>query len=139
MSPSSRRPPHFPIFQFRLLTLCLVLCGLPALAQQPNVPAPHNPVSPRLPDSPPPASDMTPRYLRGGLWMTDAFTTSAIYVRNDLETSSLPVTPVLYLSNGTPLLLPPVVLQPNASAVISINDALASQGISPYATLSGYV
>jgi len=82
---------------------------------------------------------MTPRYLRGGLWMTDAFTTSAIYVRNDLETSSLPVTPVLYLSNGTPLLLPPVVLQPNASAVISINDALASQGISPYATLSGYV
>lgn len=109
-----------------------------SVGQQP-VPAPHNPVPPRLPDSPPPSTDMVPRYLRGGLWMTDPYTRSSIYLRNNLETASLPVSPVLYLSNGVKITAPTVTLEPNGTAVISINDTLANQGISPNAILSGYV
>jgi hypothetical protein len=111
----------------------------PGSAQQPKVLAPHQPVAPRLPDQPPSPSTYTPRYLRGGFWMTEEFTKSSVYVRSDLEISSLPVIPVLYLSNGVQLTLPAIELQPSGTAVININDALASQGIAPHARLSGYV
>jgi hypothetical protein len=135
----SARPARLFIFRSTLLTLALGLCSMLSSAQQPEVMAPHKPVAPRLPDSQPPASSYVPRYLRGGLWMTDAFTKSSVYIHTDLEISSLPVTPVLYLSNGVKLSLPAITLQPHGTAVININDSLANQGISPYATLSGYI
>jgi hypothetical protein len=139
MSLCSGRPTRTSNFQFALLAFTLALCCLSSFAQQPKVLAPHKPVAPRLPDSPPPPNSLTPRYLRGGLWMTDAYTNSSVYLRNDLEISSLSVNPILYLSNGVKLSLPAVTLQPNGTAIININNALAAQGISPYATLSGYV
>jgi hypothetical protein len=75
----------------------------------------------------------------GGLWMTDANFKSSIYIKSDLQTSSLAVTPLLYLSNGKKLRLPDVTVEAAGTAVIRVNDALASLGISSWATLSGYV
>jgi hypothetical protein len=113
--------------------------SIPCAAQQPRVPAPHVPVVPPLPYSPPAANSFVPRFLRGGLWMTDAYTKSSVYVRSDVETASITVTPVLYLSNGTKVSLSAVTLKPSGTGVININDGLAAQGIAPYATLSGYI
>jgi Quinohemoprotein amine dehydrogenase, alpha subunit domain III len=71
--------------------------------------------------------------------MTDAYTKSSVYVRSDVETASITVTPILYLSNGVKLTLSAITLKPAGTAVININDGLAAQGIAPYATLSGYI
>jgi len=49
------------------------------------------------------------------------------------------VTPSLYLSNGAKYQLAPVTWEASGTAVISINEALRQKGISPWATLSGYV
>src|SRR5208282_1358228 len=75
----------------------------------------------------------------GGLWMTDANLKSTIYLRNDVETDPITVTPILWLSNGKKLTLNDVKLEPAGVAVININQALADQGISSWATLTGYV
>jgi hypothetical protein len=133
------RPARLRAFHFALFAIALGLCCRNSLAQQGKVNAPHVPVAPRLPDTHPPATSYVPRYLRGGFWMTNEFTKSTVYVHTDLEISSLPVSPVLYLSNGVRLALPAIILQPNGTAVIDINKGLASQGISPYATLRGYI
>src|SRR5260370_24030231 len=85
--------------------LALGVPGMARAAQQPKVLAPHVPVVPPLPYSPPPADSYVPRFLRGGFWMTDAFTKSSVYVRSDVETASITVTPVLYLSNGVKVAL----------------------------------
>jgi hypothetical protein len=74
----------------------------------------------------------------GGLWMTGANLNSSIYLRNNVETDPVTVTPVLYLSNGTSYTLPNVTLQPAGTAIIDINQGLLLQGISPLAPLSGY-
>lgn len=64
---------------------------------------------------------------------------SSIYIKSVVETSPVPVTPILYLSNGVRFVLPPIQLEPAGIAVIDVNTALQNQGIAPYATLSGYV
>ena len=108
-------------------------------AQQPKVLAPHKPVPPLITPPQPLHDPPVPRSLVGGLWMTDANMKSYLHITNDLITSSLSVTPVLWLSNGTRLPLPPVTLEPSGTTVISVNQSLADQGLAPYATLSGYV
>jgi hypothetical protein len=49
--------------------------------------------------------------------MVDANFKSSIYVKNLVETSAVPVTPVLYLSNGVKFALTPVQLAPARIAV----------------------
>lgn len=71
--------------------------------------------------------------------MTDANFKSSIILRNSLKTSSLKVTLILYLSNGHKYVLKDVMLDPSGTATVSVNDGLAEQGISSYATLFGYV
>ena len=71
--------------------------------------------------------------------MVDANFKSTIYVKNLVETSAVPVTPVLYLSNGKQFALTPLQLAPGGIAVIDVNEALQNQSIAPYATLTGYV
>jgi hypothetical protein len=127
------------VLWFATIFLALGVPGLARAAQQPKVPAPHVPVVPPLPYSPPAASSYVPRSLRGGLWMTDAYTKSSVYVRSDVETASITVTPILYLSNGVKVALSAITLKPAGTAVININNGLAAQGIAPYATLSGYI
>jgi hypothetical protein len=75
----------------------------------------------------------------GGLWMIDANFKSSIYIKNVVEVSAVTVTPVLYLSNGKRYALADVTLEAAGTSVININEALARQGIAPWATLTGYV
>lgn len=110
----------------------------PLFAQQPKVLAPHVPVAPRI--NPPIPSKMTSvrQSLVGGLWMTDNNMKASLYLKSGLKTDSLVITPVVYLSNGVRYALSPVNLEPSGTAIVDINEALASQGIAPYAQLYGY-
>lgn len=133
-SPSSLKFASLP------LALVCVMFFVPARcsAQQPKVLAPHKPVAPRLPrhrEWDPPAVSQS---ATGGLWMIDVNSKSTLYLGSMLKSDSLTVTPVLHLSNGAQYTLPPVTLEPSGTAAININQALATQGIAPYATLYGY-
>jgi hypothetical protein len=75
----------------------------------------------------------------GGFWMTDANFKATLYLGNSMKTDPVTVTPILHLSNGVQYVLSPVTLEPSGTALVNINQALAKQGIAPYATLSGYV
>jgi hypothetical protein len=101
--------------------------------------APHKPVLPFAPQPWKPHKPLVPRSMIGGLWMIDANFKSTIYLKNYVHISPITVTPVLYLSNGKNFTLPDVILEPDGTATININEALGKQGIAPWATLSGYV
>jgi hypothetical protein len=109
----ARVRPHAAVLGFVLIaTLTASL-----LAQQPKVLAPHKPVAPLLPWT---GKTHKPPVLRssvGGLWMVDANFKSSVEIRNLLEVAPLTVTPILYLSNGKPINLPPVKLDPSGTAV----------------------
>ena len=129
---------HFPDFRSALVSLVLAILCAASFAQQPKVLAPHRSVPPKV-DARFPLPAAVPSSIVAGPWMIDANFKSSIYVKNLVETSAVPVTPVLYLSNGTKLTLTPLQLAPAGIAVIDVNAALQNLGIAPYATLSGYV
>jgi hypothetical protein len=81
----------------------------------------------------------TLRSMVGGLWMIDANFKSSIYLKNDVETDPITVTPILHLSNGREYPLKEVKLDPAGVAVVSVNQAIADKGIASWATLMGYV
>jgi hypothetical protein len=122
-----------------LMVIALFACASLSSAQQPKVLAPHRPVAPRVANPEKPRIPAVPRSMVGGLWMVDANFKSSILLRNDLKTDSLTVTPILWLSNGRNYALRDVTLEPSGTAVVSVNDGLAQQGIAPWATLYGYV
>jgi hypothetical protein len=126
-------------FQNLVLALAFALFALPCAAQQPKVLAPHKPVAPRLPQPKTWHKPAIPQSLIGGLWMIDPNLKSSVYLKNDLKTSPLSVTPILWLSNGVKYSLPVVNLDPSGTAIVDINQSLAAQGVAPYATLMGYV
>jgi len=97
-----------------------------SLAQQPKVMAPHRPVAPRV-TSPVPYRAAVPRSITAALWMVDASFKSTIYLTNNVETSTITATPILFLSNGNRYTLPDVKLEPDGTAAISVNDELAKQ------------
>jgi hypothetical protein len=70
--------------------------------------------------------------------MTDANMKASLYLKNTMKTNALTVTPSFYLSNGVRYTAPPVTLEPSGTAIIDVNQALAQQGIAPYASLYGY-
>jgi len=133
--------PSLPSAIVRIIPILLaaLLCCFASDAQRPKVLAPHKPVPPTLAQPQPLHTPAVARSLAGGLWMIDANMKSSLHITNDLVTSSLSVTPVLWLSNGVKYTLPAVNLEPSGTAVVDINQALASQGLASYATLSGYV
>lgn len=124
---------------FAATVLISLLSAQLLLAQQPKVLAPHKPIPPRAEKQVKWLTPATQRSLVGGLWMTDTNFKSAIYLKNIVETDPVTVTPILHISNGAKYTLPDVTVNPAGLAIISINDALQKQGISPWATLSGYV
>lgn len=71
------------------------------------------------------------------LWLTSY--KSSVYVRSVVESDPITVTPILWLANGTKYTLPNVTIDPAGTAIIDINAGLQSKGISPWATLNGYV
>ena len=136
-SPSGRGI-YLPISRVNLLILVLALfCGS-TFAQQVKVAAPHRLIPPKV-DKRFPLKEAVAGSIVAGPWMVGANFKSSVYVKNVVETSPVPVTPILYLSNGVRFTLPPVQLEPAGIAVIDVNAALQNQGIAPYATLSGYV
>jgi hypothetical protein len=135
----SRSRKSFTSFPLIAFAAAIPLVALNLSAQQPaKVPAPHRPIHPRasVALSQKPAVD---RSIVGGFWTIDGNRKATIYLKNGLDSSPLTVTPVLFLSNGVQYPLAPITLEPAGTSVVSVNDALASQGIAPYATLSGYV
>ena len=119
------------------IALSVLALTLSVSGQQAKVLAPHRPIAPRLPDDPPKSGPL--RSMVAGLWMIDANFKSTIYIKNDVEIAPVTVTPILYLSNGKKVTLKNVTLEPSGTATISVNDGLNTNGISPRATLSGYV
>jgi hypothetical protein len=114
--------------------------SVPGSTSQPaKVLAPHKPVMPAVENPVKWPTPATTRSMVGGFWMTDANFKSSIQIKNVVETDSVKVTPVLYLSNGKRYPLHEVALEPSGTAVVSINDALKQLGIAPWATLFGYV
>jgi hypothetical protein len=112
----------------------------PGSGSQPvKVLAPHKPVMPVVEKPVKWAPPATTRSMVGGFWMTDANFKSSIQIKNVVETDSVKVTPVLYLSNGKRYPLREVALEPSGTAVVSVNDALKELSIAPWATLFGYV
>lgn len=111
-----------------------------ALRPHPKLMAPHRPLPARVPDAKrhplPPAKTGS---VIGGIWMTDANLKSSLYLRSVIATTAITVKPIMYLSNGTKLPLGDVRLDPDGIAVIDLNVELEKQGISGFATLSGYV
>lgn len=76
------------------------LLSLTSTAQVHKVLAPHKPVPPRVDQG----NDRLPapvaRTMMGGFWKIGPTITSTIRLKNDVQISSIRVTPVLYLSNG---------------------------------------
>ncbi len=104
------------------------------------VPAPHKPVPPKVSEGKRPHPPTpTKRSMIGGPWMTDPNYRSVLYVRNNVQTAPMSVTPILYLGNGAQYRLSPVQLSAGGTAVLNINDALQRQGIAGWAALSGYI
>jgi hypothetical protein len=123
------------------LAVAIALFGFASAlpAQQTKVLAPHRPIPPRINKKIDWSKTATLRSMIGGLWITDANFKASIYLRSVVETDPITVTPILWLANGTKYTLPNVTLEPAGIAIIDINAGLQSQGISPWATLSGYV
>jgi Bacterial Ig-like domain (group 2) len=134
------RSARLQCFGTHLLPLSLLtLLTATLAAQQAKVLAPHQPVAPRVEKPLPWHTPAVLRSMVGGLWMIDANFKSSIYLKNDVETDPITVTPILHLSNGREYPLKEVKLDPAGIAVISINQALADKGIASWATLMGYV
>jgi hypothetical protein len=108
-------------------------------AQQPKVLAPHKPIPPLVTNGKKWLTPATLRSMVGGLWMMDANFKSTIYLRNDVETDPVTVTPILWLSNGKRFTLDDVTLEPAGISVININQELSNKGLASWATLMGYV
>src|SRR6266581_839833 len=76
--------------------------------------------------------------MYSGLWRTDGGFVSTIRIKNVLVVAPMDITPVLFMADGTPYLLPSVHLAVSGVATININDALATapsiiaSHISPY-------
>jgi hypothetical protein len=122
----------------QLFCLAVILLSSTCFGQQPKVMAPHKPVAPRLEKQRPWASPMVRQSALGGLWLTSPSMKSSLYLRNDLKTDSLTVTPIIYLSNGTRYALRSVSVEPTGTAVVDIGKSLEAQGVASYAKLYGY-
>lgn len=126
------------VLLFCAATALGVLANQSLLAQQPHVAAPNKPVPPELfPLRPlPPAVAQS---MVGGPWLTNANYHSVLVIKNQLKTSPLQVRPILYLANGRSYALPEVVMEAAGVTTLDINQALAKQGVAPWAALSGYL
>jgi hypothetical protein len=95
---SSGRGVYDSAFRFTFLMFVLALFCASSFAQQLKVSAPHRSVPPRV-EKRMPLQEAVPGSIVAGPWMVGANFKSLIYVKNLVETSAVPVTPVLYLSN----------------------------------------
>ena len=64
--------------------------------------------------------------MYSGFWRTDGSFVSTIRIKNVLVVAPLDVTPVLFMADGTPYMLPSVHVPVSGVVTVSINDALAA-------------
>ena len=62
--------------------------------------------------------------LSAGLWRTDGNFVSIIRIKNLLAVSALEVTPIIYMADGTPYLLPPAHVATSGVATVDIAGAM---------------
>src|SRR5947207_2338098 len=72
------------------------------------------------------ARSMKTYTMYSGLWRTDGSFVSTIRIKNVLVVAPLDVTPVLFMADGTPYMLPSVHVPVSGVATVSVNDALAA-------------
>jgi hypothetical protein len=108
-----------------------------AAAQRPRVLAPHDPIAPEAKNRVPVAR--VAGTIAAGPWIVDSHFRSTIFLKNSVETSTITVTPVLHFSDGSEHRLAAVQLEASGTAKIDINAGLDTLGISPNATLTGWV
>jgi hypothetical protein len=65
-------------------------------------------------------------------------TKANLILNNDVATSTISVTPILYFSTGRRIALPQVTLNPSTVAVPSIHDVLRQAGLDLTQSLYGY-
>ncbi|HWG70326.1 MAG TPA: hypothetical protein VN692_13010 [Steroidobacteraceae bacterium] len=90
-------------------------------ARRPAKPVPKRSAT-RLSKPAPPMK--VPQIMTAGIWRTDGGFMSDIKLQNALAVAPIAVTATLYMSDGTPYALAPVVIPASGSADISINAAL---------------
>ncbi|MGH9682811.1 MAG: hypothetical protein ACRD4S_04270 [Candidatus Acidiferrales bacterium] len=71
-----------------------------------------------------PAQQGSVHTLYCGLWRTDGLFVSTMRIKNVLITQGLAVTPVIYMSDGTPYALPALALVAGGTATLNLNTAL---------------
>lgn len=72
------------------------------------------------------AKTMKTYTMYSGLWRTDGSFVSTIRIKNILVVAPLDVTPVLFMADGTPYMLPSVHVPVSGVVTVSVNDALAA-------------
>ncbi len=72
------------------------------------------------------AQTMKTYTMYSGLWRTDGGFVSTIRVKNILVVAPLDVTPLLYMADGTPYMLPSVHVPVSGVVTVNVNDALAA-------------
>jgi hypothetical protein len=130
---------HPSVLRASVLALLITLFSFVSFGQEAKVLAPHKHALPLLPYTGKWHKAATLRSMVGGPWIVDANFKSSIYIKNSIKMAPLTVTPILYLSNGRRYQLLDVKLEPAGVAVVNVNQALADQGLAPWATLRGYV
>jgi hypothetical protein len=122
-----------------LIAVFLPLFNINVCAQQARVLAPHKPVTPKIDAPRPSPRAATLRSLVGGFWMVGPDLKATIHLSNDVATNPIPVTPILHLSSGRAMALPPVQLAPSGMAVVSIDEGLAQAAVDHTKPLYGYL
>jgi len=133
MRPVSVRLTLFVVFA----SFVAVAFATQAAAQRPRVLAPHDPIAPEAKNRVPVAR--VAGTIAAGPWIVDSHFRSTIFLKNSVETSTITVTPVLHFSDGSEHRLAAVQLEASGTAKIDINAGLDTLGISPNATLTGWV
>ncbi|MFZ0821658.1 MAG: hypothetical protein WAM91_16455 [Candidatus Acidiferrales bacterium] len=98
-------------------------------------PAKPKPVPPLYPKD----LSIVSQSAEGGLWRTDGAFQSSMMLKNILVRAPMPVTPVLYMADGTEYDLPPVQLDKAGVAMINLNAALQNvpSNIQPHVSTYG--
>ena len=73
---------------------------------------------------PPYKTPLSLQQMQGGYWRIDHTFAPTLHITNFLENVDLPVTPVLYMADGTEYDLPPVVLDRSGVMEVDILQAL---------------
>lgn len=84
------------------------------------------------------AKTMKTYTMYSGLWRTDGSFVSTIRIKNILVVAPLDVTPVLFMADGTPYMLPSVHVPVSGVVTVSVNDALAAAPQSVATHISGF-